>query len=263
MAGVALPTGKRHMGELRHQLLAGRLVRIVAGQAIRLFERLSLVRLDDGRIFGIVAIECRAPERPWSGDSQTRACRALRSCGLCDMCRSPYPGRRDGCRLSGRRDPLVTAQTEIRILCVSALGLEQLVLVIGGVRIVALHTVAHRRRMDFPFDFSSFLFGVAGDAKGYSGGGKELGAGNILLTRSRGSLYSPWQSRNGPTCLSFCPHGIGRRSRDPAWDHRGTGWIPAQAAVENALASTMIEIALRAPFTPASGIAVCNCVAVA
>jgi hypothetical protein len=43
---------------------------------------------------------------------------------------------------------------------------------------------------------------------------------------------------------------------------KGTGCLAAQAAVQDALIRTMIEIAFRTLFTTASAIPVCNCVAV-
>jgi hypothetical protein len=59
MAGIALPAREWHVGELRHQMLLRRLVRIVAGKAVRFIERLTLVRLDKGRIFRIMTIDAK------------------------------------------------------------------------------------------------------------------------------------------------------------------------------------------------------------
>ncbi len=57
MAGITLPSCERHMGELSHQLLTGRLMRIMTGEAIRLLKRLPLVRLGKRGILSIVAVD--------------------------------------------------------------------------------------------------------------------------------------------------------------------------------------------------------------
>ena len=59
--------------------------------------------------------------------------------------------------------------------------LEQLVFILGRVRIVALHAVAHRRRVNSPFDISSFLVGVAGNAESAGGSGDEFQTGDIPI----------------------------------------------------------------------------------
>ena len=63
VAGVAASAGERRMRERLHQLGLRRLVRIVALHAIGGGERLALVRLDQARILGIVAIEAQRRSR--------------------------------------------------------------------------------------------------------------------------------------------------------------------------------------------------------
>ena len=59
VAGITLATREWRMRELCHQFLAGRLVRIVTGQAIGGAKGLTLVRLDQGRILRIMAINAQ------------------------------------------------------------------------------------------------------------------------------------------------------------------------------------------------------------
>src|SRR5271166_3934405 len=64
---------------------------------------------------------------------------------------------------------IVAAQAEVLFL-IARLGLQQLVLVIGDVRVVALEAVPHCRGMDFTFYVGGILVGVAGKTEsGWSG----------------------------------------------------------------------------------------------
>ena len=63
VTGVAAPAGERRMRERLHQLGLRRLVRIVALHAVGGGERLPLVRLDQARVLGIVAIEAQRRSR--------------------------------------------------------------------------------------------------------------------------------------------------------------------------------------------------------
>lgn len=59
MAGIALSAGKRRVGELRHQVLLRRLMRVVAGETVRIVERLSLVDLRERVTLWIVAVQAK------------------------------------------------------------------------------------------------------------------------------------------------------------------------------------------------------------
>src|SRR5689334_18282043 len=74
---------------------------------------------------------------------------------------------------------VVAGQAKIFFL-LSRHRLEQLVLVIGGVGIVALEAVAYGRGMNLALDLSGILVGVAGEAKRLGSGGRQLYAGDVL-----------------------------------------------------------------------------------
>ncbi len=59
MAGVTLSAGKGRVRELRHQLWLSGLVRIVAGEAVGLVDRLVLMRFANGCVLRIVAVDAQ------------------------------------------------------------------------------------------------------------------------------------------------------------------------------------------------------------
>jgi hypothetical protein len=59
--------------------------------------------------------------------------------------------------------------------------LQELILVVAGVRIVAGEAVANRGRMHRPLDVGRFLVGVAGDAKRGRSGGDQLDARDVFV----------------------------------------------------------------------------------
>ena len=78
-------------------------------------------------------------------------------------------------------EPLrVASQAEI-VFLVACGGLQQLVLVVRSVRIVALQAIPYRRFMDVPFDLGGVFVGVACEAKLVRGGGDQLYAGDVSI----------------------------------------------------------------------------------
>src|SRR5215472_6437755 len=82
--------------------------------------------------------------------------------------------------LGGRQSGLVALAAEVFPLA-SRYRLEQLILVVAGVGIVAIEAVANRGRMDGPLDVGGFLVRVTGNAKGGGGGADQLDAGDIFV----------------------------------------------------------------------------------
>src|SRR3974390_2232668 len=70
---------------------------------------------------------------------------------------------------------------EAEVLCLVARGrFQQLVLIVGLVRTVALDAIAHRRRMNRPLERSRVHVRVAGKAKSLRCGGNQLDASDAL-----------------------------------------------------------------------------------
>src|SRR5450755_808261 len=75
---------------------------------------------------------------------------------------------------------LVAAQAEI-LLLVSRFCLQELILIIRGVRIVTLQTVANRRRMNRTLEVGGIFVGVAGQAERDRGGGDQLYSRDVFV----------------------------------------------------------------------------------
>lgn len=75
---------------------------------------------------------------------------------------------------------LVAIEAEIFLLAAGG-RLEELILVVGGMRIVTGEAVAHRGRMDRSLDVRGGLVGMAGEAERGRRGGDELDAGHVLI----------------------------------------------------------------------------------
>lgn len=67
----------------------------------------------------------------------------------------------------------VAGQTEI-VLLVARSQLQQLILVVGSMRIVARQAVANRRGVHFPLDLRGIFIGVAGQAQLVRSSGDQL-----------------------------------------------------------------------------------------
>ena len=89
---------------------------------------------------------------------------------------------------------LVAGQAEV---CPSvARGrLEQLILVVRRVRIVALHAIAHRRSMNRALDIGSVLVGVAGEAERVGRGRDQLDPGDVFVDPNLVTTGAPHRDR--------------------------------------------------------------------
>lgn len=172
--------GKWRMEELGHELWLRRLVRVVALQAVRCRKRLVLVRLLQGCICRIVAIQAQ-------GGGSLRQVKAVFSRRFCaclvdDMAgvAAHVEGRVSTPFLRNIRALRVTSETEIVFLFARG-GLQQLVLIFCRMRIVAFQAIAYRRWMDLAFDLGGIFVGVAGQAQTIRGRSDELYAGGVLV----------------------------------------------------------------------------------
>ncbi len=168
------------MREGLHQLRLRRLVRIVTLNAVRCAEGLFAVRLDERCVFRIVAVDT---ER-WHGLGQV-----LIELDLADLSHfvgdvaSVAPHVESGMTTALLRNikPLIVASEAEVVLLLARGRLEQLELIVGLVRIVALDAIAHGRRVDRSFEGSGVLVSVTGDAKRLRSRGDELYAGDVFV----------------------------------------------------------------------------------
>lgn len=166
MANLALPFPERQVHKSLHQFRPSGLVWIVAGQAICLLEGLILVGFDQRAVFCIMAVHAK----PWCGLCQVipKFTFGTRSRLVIDMAGiTTRIERQMAAAFFGHVQPdAVAAQAKI-ILLVSRSRLEQLILVIGRMWVVALQAVAHRGAVDGSLDLRSILVRMAGEAEAY------------------------------------------------------------------------------------------------
>ena len=161
MADFALLVGERRMRKLRHQLGHSRLVRIMAGHTVGGFEGLVLVRLLQVGVLYIVAIDAK---RRWRLGQMKIKLGLAEFSGLVGNVASlatHIEGRVPAALLRNVHPNLVATEAKIFFL-ISRLGLQQLIFIVRGVRIVALHTISYRRRMNRALDVGGILIRVAG-----------------------------------------------------------------------------------------------------
>lgn len=142
-------------------------------------ERLSLVRLDQRRVFRIVTIQAKGRRRFREVIIELLL---TAFAGLVrDMAGFASHVER-GVAAAFLRDIQslgVTAKTEVLVL-VAGGSLQQLEFVVGLVWIMTLHAVANRGRMDFAFDVGGVVIGVAGEAERLRGCCNELDARDVF-----------------------------------------------------------------------------------
>src|SRR5579864_7969450 len=150
--------------ELRHQLGRRRLMGIVASQAIGSAERLIAVRLLQARVLGIVTIEAKRRRR--FGQVEIEFWFPFFSGLVRHMAgfASQVERRMTTAFFRNVQPDLVTAEAEVLFLSTST-RLQQLVLVVARVRIVALHAIADRRAMHGALEIGSVFVGMAGEAR--------------------------------------------------------------------------------------------------
>lgn len=155
-------------------------MRVMAGQAIRLVEGLILVRLLQFSALGIVAVEAEGrrglrqmkiklylPHFAGFMGNVASVATHVESCVPAALCRNIQAG-------------LVAAQAEVLFL-VTGDWLQQLILIIRSVGVVALEAVSNRWAVHGTFDISCFLVGVAGQAQSIRGRGDQLHPGYIFI----------------------------------------------------------------------------------
>lgn len=144
---AAILIGKRRMHEPRHQFGLSRLVRVVALQAVRSSEGLTLVRLDQRFILDVMAIDAKRR------DAFVEVLVELDLADFTDLMRgmagvAAHVERGVAATFRGHVRPLrMTVKAQVLALLAGS-RLEQLVLVVGLVGIVALDAIAHGGRMD-------------------------------------------------------------------------------------------------------------------
>jgi len=164
-----------------HQLWLRRLMWIVALNGIRVAEGLTVVRLDQVRVFGVMTIqtEGRRCLRQVIVEFQFAALARLvrRVAGL-----ATHIERRVAAAVLGNVHTfVVAAKAKVLVFGAAAGWLQQLVLVRRAVRIVTLDAIANGRGMHLSVNLSGILVGVASDAERLRCGGYQLYAGDIFV----------------------------------------------------------------------------------
>ena len=164
VADLAGPVGKWRMDKLLHQLRLRRLVRIVALRTCGRGKRLSAMSLDQGLILDIVAIDA---ER---GDGLGQVIVEFLFLLFADFVRhmaglaSHVEGGVPAAFFGDVHTLIVAIQTEVLAL-LSRRRFQQLILVVGSMRVVTFNAVAHCGRMDRSFERRRVLVGVAGETE--------------------------------------------------------------------------------------------------
>ena len=164
MAHLALPIRKRWMHILGHKLGRRGLVRIVALHAIRRAKRLILVRLLQSFVLRIVAIDAQRRRR--LGQMKIEFLFAALA-GLVRHVARPtahVQRRVPAALLRNVHADRVAAEAKI-FLRPAFFRFQQLIFVIGLVRIMALQAVAPRRRVHHSLDVRRILIGMASETQ--------------------------------------------------------------------------------------------------
>jgi len=166
--------------EFDHELGRCRLVGVVALHAIGGCEGLTLMRFLQVGVLGVVAVE--AERRSGLGEMEAILHRWIRS-GFVGGVAGVAAHIERGMTAALFRDieaGLMAIEAEV-FLFASGDGFEELVLVIGGVRIVAGKAVADRGRMHGALDVRRCFVGMAGETKRGRRCGDELDARDIFI----------------------------------------------------------------------------------
>ena len=179
VADFALLVGKRRMRELRHQLGCGRLVRIMAAHAVGRLKWLVLMRFLQVCTLYIVAIDAKRRRRLGEVIVELRLAHLARLVRRVARFAAHVEGGMPAALLRNVDADLVATQTKIFFLIPRG-WLQQLILIVRGVRIMALHAVAHRRGMNRTFYIGSIFVGVASQTESMRSGRNQLYASDIL-----------------------------------------------------------------------------------
>jgi len=155
-------------------------MRIVALRASGRTERLSLVGLNEGGVRHIVTV--RAQRWCRFGQMVVEFLLALRADFVREVATlATHIDRGMVASLLGSFCTFgVAVETEIRAFAARR-GLEQLILVVGNMRVVTFDAVAHGGRVYGPFEFGRVLVRMASDAERLRSRGDELYAGDIFV----------------------------------------------------------------------------------
>src|ERR1039457_3076953 len=179
VTGIATLALEGRMRELLHQLGLRRLVRVVALHAIGGGERLPLMRLDQARVLGIMAIEAQRRRRlgqviveldlallaDLMGDVASVATHIQRGVP------AAFVGNVESLRMAGQAEVFVGP---------AGSRYQQLVLVVAGVRIVTLEAITNGWRMNGALQVGSVFVGVAGEAERVWRRSDELDASDVF-----------------------------------------------------------------------------------
>ena len=180
VAEIALLFTEGRVNERLHQIRTLRLMWVMACQAIRIFERLVLVRFCEIAVLDVMAIEAKRRNRLgqvelefaiWAVAGLVRDVAGIAA----DVERCVAAS------LVGNIQPLGMAIEAEVFLRASRGRLQEVIRVVGRVRIVALQAVANRRRMHGPLDFGCVLIGVTGETKCVRSRGDQLYARHIFV----------------------------------------------------------------------------------
>lgn len=180
-SGAGILVAKRCVYELLNQFWPRRLMRIVTSQAIGRAKRLAIVRLDELSVFHIVTVDAECGSRLRQMEVK------LHLSGLTGLMRdvagvATHVERGVTAAALGDIDTrLMARQAKVFIFIYARGRLQQVVLVVRRMRIVAFQAVAYRWTVNFTFDFSGVFVGVAGNAEGLGGGGDQFRAGDVFI----------------------------------------------------------------------------------
>ena len=177
-------------------------MRIVASDAVGRAEGLILMYLLQGRVFHVVAIDAKSRSR--LGQVELVLQRRL-GAGLVRRVAGVATHIEGGVTTALRGDVLalvMTGQAKI-VFLLACRCLEQLILEIGGVRIVAGQAIANGRLVDCALDLRRILFRVTREAELIRGGRGQLDAGYVFIDPHFMAAQASGRDRrvNG---LSFC-----------------------------------------------------------
>jgi len=178
MADFALLFAKRQVDKPLHQLWPVRLVGVMASQTIGFLERLVLVGLSQGVVFRVVAVEAQS----WRRLRQVKLKFAIGSPSRFVVKVAAITTRIEGQMPAASfihiDSDAMTSETKIA-LPVARRRLQQLILVVGSVRIVALQAIAKGRPVNDTLDSRRILVSMAFETQGSGRCGNQLHSRHI------------------------------------------------------------------------------------
>jgi hypothetical protein len=172
--------GKGRMRKLSHQLRLRGLMRVMTLGAGGGGKRLSLVSLDERGIFDVVAVDAE------SGDGLVQMIVEFLLAFFADFVSrvasvASHVERGVAAAFGGNIRSLTVAIEAEVLAFFSGSGLQQLILIVGSMRIVTLKAVAHGGRMHSALQRGRVLVRMAGDAKCLWRRSDELDTGDVFV----------------------------------------------------------------------------------